>query len=199
MAEEAPMQEADVAVMERFEITPPAGKKRKNKKQKDDPIEHEIEFSTPFGRLEFELEPTDAKQKRDERKREKQQADNERARAKAAKKDAKRRDKAGMAVAEVLAPRKSGSTLIPVLIIFGLIIAAIALAVWLFARPGDEAEDAIPDEFRNPEAVPAVAEPQGFAAKAQQRIRQAVRAGKQASREAQAEQEKRFQDLTSGG
>ncbi len=53
----------------------------------------------------------------------------------------------------------------------------------------------MPREFRNDDG-PAEPEPQGFAAKAQQRIRNAVRAGRQASREAQAEQERKFQDLT---
>ena len=54
----------------------------------------------------------------------------------------------------------------------------------------------MPDEFRNPELEPAAAvPPQGIAA----RLRHAVRAGRQASREAQSEQERRFQDLTRGG
>lgn len=201
MAEEASTQEGGIAVMERLEVAPPARseKKRKaDKKQKDEPIEHEIEFSTPFGKLEFEFEPTDAKQKREERKREKQQADRERALAKAERKEAKRREKGDAAIVGAVAARK-GSALVPVLIVFGLLVAVVAVAFWLFGRPADEIDDAVPDQFRNPELEPAAEGPQGFAAKAQQRIRHAVRAGKKASRDAQVEQEKRFQDLTSGG
>ena len=44
--------------------------------------------------------------------------------------------------------------------------------------------------------APAEPEPQGFAASARRRIRSAVTAGRQASREAQVEQERKFQDLT---
>ena len=67
--------------------------------------------------------------------------------------------------------------------------------IWLFARPGEDEQDAVPPEFRNEDA-PAEPAPLGFAAKARQRISHAVRAGRQASREAQAEQERKFQDLT---
>ncbi len=199
MAEdETTRPEGNVAVAElpeavALEVDAKRGKLKKPKKSKDEDPEREIEFSTPFGKLEFEFEPTSSKQKRDARKREKQEADAENAAAKALK-------KRPLAVADAseIAAEGGGSALVPVLLVLGLIIGGVALAFWLFARPGDDA-DLVPDEYLNPETAPMSAEPQGLVAKVRHRVRHAVRAGKRASREAQSEQERRFQDLTSGG
>jgi len=198
---------SSVAVAERPEIAPPpapveakAGKNKKSNKDKeqskDDDLEREIEFSTPFGKIGFEFEPTSSKQKREERQREKERAHAEKAAAKAAKKAARQLEERGAAAVE--ATRKGGGTLLPVLIVLGLIVAAVIVAFWLFARPGAETEE-VPEQYRNPELEPVVEAPQDFVTTARQRIGQALRAGKQASREAQKEQERCFQDLTRGG
>jgi flagellar basal body-associated protein FliL len=198
---------SSVAVAERPEIALPpapveakAGKNKKSRKNNDqsidDDLEREIEFSTPFGKIEFELEPTSGKQKREERRREKERADAEKAAAQAAKKAARQLEKHGEAAVE--ATRKGGGMLLPVLIVLGLIVAAVIVAFWLFARPGSETEE-VPEQYRNPELEPVEEAPQDFVTTARQRIGQAIRAGKQASREAQQEQERRYQDLTRGG
>jgi hypothetical protein len=191
-----------VAVAERPEAAAPvevkADKRKKPKKEKeqDDDLEREIEFSTPFGKIELEFEPTSSKQKREERQREKERADGEKSAAKAAKKAARQLEERGAAAVE--ATRKGGSVLVPVLIVLGLVIAAVIVAFWLFARPGAETEQ-VPEQYRNPELEPVAEAPQDFVTSARQRIGQAIRAGKQASREAQQEQERRYQDLTRGG
>jgi hypothetical protein len=82
--------------------------------------------------------------------------------------------------------------LVPVLIVMGLILVAVAVAVWLFARPGQE--DEVPAEFRN-DLEPA---PQGFVASARRRVGDAVRAGRRASREVQDEQQRKYEELTHG-
>jgi hypothetical protein len=79
------------------------------------------------------------------------------------------------------------------LLIFALVAAAIIVAYWLFARP--EEEETIPPEL----AVEPQPAPQGFAARAKSRLREAVRAGRSASREAQQEQREKFERLTHGG
>lgn len=156
---------------------------KKRKKRRKDEQEYEVELATPFGKLELEFEPTSRKKEKDEEKRRK-------AAAKAAKEAAKLAKKGGET-----APAKGGSRVLPILIIFGIVAAAVIVAYWLFARPGDETET-VPEEYRNPEATPATEEAQGFLAKARSRIREAVRAGKRASREAQREQQERFEELT---
>ena len=164
-------------------------KKRGKKQAADDSADYELNFETPFGKIEFEVEPADSKAKRDRRKREKAEAAAVLAAAKAASKAAKRskpaREKSG----------GRGGTLLAVLLVFTIIAAAIAVAIWLFARPGPEEQEQVPDEYRNREPEPVAAAPQGIAG----RLRNAVRAGRQASREAQTEQERRFEDLTRGG
>lgn len=204
MADETPASGSSTAVLDRpeEEETPrpqdDAGmadnrqKSKDKKKKRKDEDEYELELETPFGKLEFEFEPKSAKQRKDREKKEKA----ERAAATNAARAEKKAQKQGFAsAAEMAATPRRGSNLLPILLIFGLIVAAAAIAVWLFARPGED-EDQVPQEFLNEDAVP-VAEPQGFVAKARRRIGHAVRAGRQASREAQREQEAKFQDLTS--
>lgn len=175
-------------------VPPKAEKKRK--KQEKGVDEYEVEFETPFGKLEFEFEPKSSKERKDREKREKQEADAAKAADKARKKAAKQAlklEQKGLAAEPVV---KRGSSVLPILIIFAIVAAAVIVAIWLFARPGDEDPDKVPEEFLNdapPEPEPA---PQGFVAKAQARVRDAVRAGKQASRETQREQQKKFEDLT---
>jgi len=164
-----------------------SGKKRKKSKAEED-FGYDVDFETPFGKIEFAMEPASVKEQKDQERRE----NAEREAAKAAK-QAEKRLRQGKP--EQVVVRGGGSKLVPVLLIFLLVAGAVALAIWLFARPGEEEPDVVPAEFRNDDA-PAEPEPQGFAARAQQRIRQAVRLGRQASREAQAEQERKFQDLT---
>lgn len=193
--------EASTAVAERPQaavdasepLTPAAietGKQRK-KKQKDEAPEYEIEFDTPFGKIEFEVEPASSKERRDKQKREKAEREAAKAAAKAAKKAegklAKRESSGG----------GRGRSLLAVLVIFAIIASLVAIAIWLFASPGPKEQDEIPEEYLQPGVEPA-AEPEGFAAKMRTRIRHAVRAGRQASREAQQEQERRFKDLTHG-
>ena len=201
MAEDATTtSDAAVAVGERpqpgtmlVETEPRAskpGKKRKKSKGEEE-LEYEVEFETPFGKIEFELEPTSSKERKDRERREQAEREVAKAAAKAAKQAERQLKKRG---AEHVVERSGGSKLLPILVVFLLVAAVIALAIWLFARPGEEEKDVVPPEFRTGD-VPAE-EPQSFVAQARQRIRQAVRSGRQASREAQAEQERKFQDLT---
>jgi hypothetical protein len=182
------------------DVAPPEPKPKKSKNKKDrDPDEYEVEFETPFGKLEFEFEPKSTKERKDREKREKQAADAAKAAEKQRKKDekqaAKLEKKGLLGAAEAPAPKR-GSNLLPILIIFAIIAAAVIVAVWLFARPGDADPDRVPEEFLNDAPVEPEPAPQGFVAKAQARVRDAVRAGKQASRDTQREQQKKFEDLT---
>ncbi len=173
-----------------------AGKQNKKSKKKQDDEDYELEFETPFGKLEFEFEPTAVKQRKEQEKREKAAEDAAKAAAKAEKKAAKQIAKQGFVAADV-APSKGGGKLLPMLLIFAIVAGAIILAVWLFARPGEDEPETVPPEFLNEDAMPQPAPaPQGLAAKAQARIREAIRAGRKASREAQHEQEQKFQDMT---
>ncbi len=191
-----------VAVAERPEpdavpvaIDPSAKPEKKGKAAKEDDVEYEVEFETPFGKIEFELEPLETKERRDRARREKADREAAKAAAKAAKKT-EQRLRSGKPE-QLVASTGGGSKLVPILLIFLLVAGAVALAIWLFARPGAEDEDAIPLEFRNTEEdAAAEPEPLGFAAKAQHRVRNAIHAGRQASRDAQSEQERRFEDLT---
>jgi hypothetical protein len=175
--------------------TEPRASKREMKRKKskgEEELEYEVEFETPFGKIEFELEPTLSKERKDRQRREQAEREAAKAAAKAAKHAEKQRKKRDAVPA---IERGGGSKLLPILVVFLLVAAAVALAIWLFARPGEEENDIVPPEFRSDD-VAAEPGPQGFAAKARQRIRHAVRAGRQASREVQAEQERKFQDLT---
>jgi len=85
---------------------------------------------------------------------------------------------------------------VPALVIFTVIVVAVGIAIWLFARP-EEDEDVIPTELRK-EGVPAPAE-EPEATGLAGRLKQAVRAGRRASRDAQDEQQRRFDEITKQG
>ncbi|MBI5289148.1 MAG: hypothetical protein HY873_09275 [Chloroflexi bacterium] len=174
------------------EAPPVPARKSKKKKDEGDDLEYEWEFETPFGKLELELEPKARKEEKERQKREKQERDAAKQAAKLAKKAerAAKRGAVAAAAGEIVVVKRSN--LVPVLVVFAIVVAAVAIAFWLFARPGEE-EDEIPPELRSDESLAAAAsQPQGPAA----RIRQALRAGRQASREAQAEQQRRFEEAT---
>lgn len=169
---------------------PPAPARKKSKKKDDDDLEYEWELETPFGKIEFELEPRDRKEEKERQKREKAERDA----AKHAARLAKRAEKAAKKQAtagEIIVVKRSN--LVPALVIFGIVVAAVAIAIWLFARPGDEDEDVVPEEFRA-DGVPAAVESPGIGG----RIKRAIRAGRQASREAQREQQQKFEEATRG-
>lgn len=147
----------------------------------DGDLEYEVEFATPFGKLEFEFEPIARKKKKDEERRAQAEQRAARKAAEAAKKIQARAAKRGRGLL--------GNLLI-ILLVMAVIGALVAVAYWLFARPGDE-DEAIPAEFSKGEPEPA---PQGFAAKARKRIGEAVRAGRRASRQAQREQERKYRE-----
>ena len=198
MAQDEAITNGAITVADRPQDTAPAvldqakrGKKSK-KSNADDDFGYDVDFETPFGKMEFAIEPASVKARKDEERREKAESDAAKAAAKAAK-QAEKQLKKGKP--EQIIVQRGGSKLVPILLIFLLVAGAVALAIWLFARPGAEDQDAVPQEFRKDDA-PVEPEPQGFVAKAQQRIGQAVRAGRQASREAQAEQDQKFKDLT---
>lgn len=154
----------------------------KRKKDEDDDLEYEVEFATPFGKLEFEFEPLANKEKKDRVRKAKAERDTAKKTLKAAQK----------------AARQGGGgffgKLLIVLLVLGLVGAAVAAAYWLFARPGDEDADVIPPEFANdPQGEPV---PPGFAARARSRISSAVSAGRHASRDAQREQREKFDQMT---
>lgn len=163
------------------------GKKPKGKKKDDDgDLEYEVEFATPFGKLEFEFEPQSKKEKKDRDRKAKAERD-------AAKKALQQAERAA---ASGGGGRGFLGTLIIVLAVLALIGGAIAAAYWLFARPGQEEIDAIPPEFANePEPQPAA---QGLVARARGRVRSAISQGRQASRDAQREQREKFDQMAGG-
>jgi hypothetical protein len=163
------------------EISLPPTQDRGKKGKKDDDLEYEVEFATPFGKLEFEFEPTSKKEKKDRERKAKAERDAARKKAVELAKRAERESTSG----------GGGGRLLPTLLVIGIIVAAVIAAYWLFARP-EEDLDAVPPEFAN-EPQPA---PQGFVGRAQSRIRDAVRAGRSASREAQREQREKFERMT---
>lgn len=200
MAEDEASGESSVAIAERERGEPAAAKPkrgwfgRRKHRDHDEAAEHEVELMTPFGKLELEFEPTPKKEERDRKKRDK--AEREAARA-ARREAAKKRGKAAAATT-VIEKRGGGhGTLLTVLVILGVLAVAVGVAVWLFARKPEEPES-VPPEYRAPGGEPEP-EPQGFVAKARQRLTHAVHAGQQASREAQVEQQQRYEDLTRGG
>lgn len=145
----------------------------------DGDLEYEVEFATPFGKLEFEFEPIARKKKKDEERRAQAEQRAARKAAEAAKK--LRTTKGGRGLL---------GNLMIILLVMAVIGALVAVAYWLFAHPGDE-DEAIPPEFAKGEPESA---PQGFAAKARKRIGDAVRAGRRASRQAQREQERKYRE-----
>ncbi len=165
--------------------SPSSGPERGTKKGKkdDDDLEYEVEFATPFGKLEFEFEPLSKKEKKSRDRKAKAERD-------AVKKTAQ------IARLAERAPKGGGGAnkLLVTLLVIALVGAAIAVAYWLFARPDDEADDVIPPEFAN-EPQPT---PQGVVARVRGRIDTAIRSGRQASRETQREQREKFERMTSG-
>ena len=147
----------------------------------DGDLEYEVEFATPFGKLEFEFEPIARKRKKDEERRAQAEQRAARKTAELAKKAQARAAKRGRGLL---------GNLVIILLVMAVIGALVAVAYWLFARPGDE-DEAIPAEFSKGEPEPA---PQGLAAKARKRIGEAVRAGRHASRQAQREQERKYRE-----
>jgi hypothetical protein len=165
-------------------VVEPAPQPAEPAKETDDELEYEIELNTPFGIVELEFEPR-ARRDRKERARK------ERAERKAAEKAA--------AKARELAEREAKgrrSLLLPVLI-FLIIAAAVAIAVWLFARPGDDDDD-LPEYLATPLEGDVGAPPKSLIAGARGRGRDAIRQGRKASRDAQREQEQRYREMTGG-
>lgn len=175
------------------------GRGRKQQHDADDDAEHEIEFLTPFGKIELELEPTAKKQERERKEREKaerQAAKAEAAAAKRAEQEAAEA-RAGARARGIVVQRGGGvGKLLVILAVFGLIAAAVGVAVWLFARKPEELER-VPPEYRAVELAEEP-EPQGFVAKVRHRLRRALREGQRASRDAQIEQQQRYEGLTRG-
>jgi hypothetical protein len=157
------------------------------KKKDDGDIEYEVEFATPFGKLEFEFEPLAKKERKDRERKDK------------AERDAGKKAREAAEKALARAGREGGggllSRLFVVVLVLGIIAALIGIAYWLFARPGEEDEvDAVPDDVAG-EPAPAR---QGFAAKARGRVTDAISAGRGASREAQREQREKFRQAAGG-
>jgi hypothetical protein len=182
MAEEPALNEGDIAVAE-----PPTGPTPKPKKKQDEDLEYEVEFATPFGKLEFEFEPLERKEKKDKERKEK-------AAREAAKKAEKAAERAALAAERGSGGRGILGTLLIIFIVLAVLGAIIAAAYWLFARPGEEEDEAVPPEFQH-EPQPAA---QGFVARTRGRLSDALRAGRQASREAQREQREKFEQMSRG-
>ena len=159
--------------------------KKRKKKDEDDDLEREIEFETPFGKIELEFEPTSKKKKKDRERREKAEREAAKAAEKARQQLAEQQSKAARSGGG------GGGKLLIVLLVIGLIGATIAVAWWLFARPAEELDE-VPEQLR----VAPEPEPQGALAKVRARVRDAVRAGKQASSETQREQQARYEQIT---
>lgn len=156
--------------------------KKKKGKKGDEDLEYEVEFETPFGKLEFEFEPKSRKEKKDKDRKAKAEKEAQKRAMQLAKKAEQATAKGG----------KGGSNKLMILLIAGLLIGAIVAAYWLFARPGEPDVDAVPPELSNEP------QPQTFTQKARARLRDALRAGRNASREAQDEQHERYENLTGG-
>ncbi|HEY8172381.1 MAG TPA: hypothetical protein VIH21_04785 [Dehalococcoidia bacterium] len=205
MAKDATANGDSVAVLERLEHdaarlrddardAAKIEKKREKaeKKKQGDITEREIEFDTPFGKIELEFEPRAV---RDEKARERQA----RSRQETAKRTADAAQKAAAKAkrnAEKRGGGGRGGTLMLVLLIVGGIAALVVVAYWLFARPGPVEDDAWPPALRaiDPDEM---APPPTFTQRMRARLRDAVRAGRSASREAQEEQQVRYEKLTS--
>jgi Fe2+ transport system protein FeoA len=154
--------------------------------------EYEFEFETPFGKIEFEVQPKPLFDRKEKQRKEKE----EREAAKKARAEKRRLQAMGIPEgAEVVIVKRSNW--LPILTIFVLIVVAIAVAYWLFGRP-EEHEDEVPAEFLagDPNAAIAAAtndaQPKGIVA----RLKHALREGRHASKEAQDEQMQRFREST---
>lgn len=176
------------------QVAPPsdARPKKKTKKDDDDDLEYEWEFATPFGKIEFELDTKDVHEAKERKRREKAERDAAKKAERIAKQAAKEAEKRGIAGPVVIVKR---SNLVPALVIFAIVAAGIAIAFWLFARPGEDDDDldAVPPELRTANALAGTepAPPSGIRG----RIQNAIRAGRKASRDAQREQEQRYNEL----
>jgi hypothetical protein len=164
--------------------SPTVDEKKKSKKDDDD-LDYEVEFATPFGKLEFEFEPLAKKDKKDRERKAKAERD-------AAKKALQAAERAA-AKGERNGGRGVLGTLMIVFLVLAIIGAMIAIAYWLFARPGEEEDDLVRPEFAQ-EPQPA----QGLVGRARGRLRDAIRAGRSASREAQREQREKFEQMSHG-
>ena len=152
-----------------------------SKEQNGDDLEYEVEFETPFGKLEFEFEPKALKKKRDERRRQRAVREAERA-ALAAKRKAEEQ--------AIKAEKRRRQFPVFMAVFLGIILLAslIALAFWLFARPDDNDEE-MPPELREDTSQAGVVD------RIKRRVRAGIREGKRASREVQDEQRRRFEEL----
>jgi hypothetical protein len=155
------------------------------KERDGDELEYEVGFDTPFGKLEFELEPRSLKRERDERRKERAAREAQRAALFAARKAEEQAIKAEKRRARM-------PVFLAVMAALAIIGAFIVLAVWLFARPGDEADESVPPELRGNDDGD---EAPGIVNGIRRRVRDGIRGGKQASREAQEEQRRKFEEM----
>ena len=162
---------------------PPADDDATKSKEGED-LDYEIELNTPFGIVELEFEP---RAKRDRKQRERKERAERKAAERAALKAKQRAEKEARA-------GRGGSILLMLLIVM-LIAGAVALAIWLFARPGED-EEAVPDYLASPLEGTPVEPPKNAFERARARIRDAIHQGRKASRDAQREQEQRFREMT---
>jgi hypothetical protein len=180
MVEEATLTEGGVAVAE-----PPKEAAPPQQKKQDEDLEYEVEFATPFGNLEFEFEPLQKKEKKDKERKEKAEREAAQKALKAAERAAQTSDSGGRGLI---------GTLLIIFIVLGVLGAITAVAYWLFARPGEDEDEAVPPEL----AYEPQPSPQGFVARARGRVQDALRAGRQASRDAQREQREKFEQMSGG-
>ncbi len=165
------------------------------KKNDNTNIDYEWQFATPFGKVEFDLDPKDLHEEKERRRTEKAERAAAKKAERIAKLAAKEAEKRGIHGPVVIVKR---SNLVPALVIFTIVVAAVGIAIWLFARPGEEDElDAVPPELRNANALAGEAEQPSSGIFG--RIKRAVREGKQASRDAQNEQQQRYEELSKQG
>jgi hypothetical protein len=182
----ATLERAPVAPKERNGVTPA-------KPSEDEGIEHEIEFDTPFGKLEFEFEPRSRKAKKDEERKKKR----EQQAALAAEQSAKKAAEKAAKKAERAARGRRGGGLLIVLAVLALIGIAVAVAWWLFAHPEEDEQpdfEAVPPELREAKHELEV-EQRSAPQRLRDRLRNAVRAGRRASREAQDAERQRFEEM----
>lgn len=158
-------------------------------------IDYEWQFATPFGKIEFDLDPKDLHEEKERRRQEKKARAEARKAERLAKLAAKEAEKRGIHVPVVIVKRNN---LLPALVIFTIVVTAVGIAIWLFARPEeDEDLDAVPPELRNANAL--AGEEEQPASGIFGRIKRAVREGKKASRDAQNEQQQRYEELSKQG
>ena len=154
--------------------------------------EYEWEFETPFGKIEFEVEPKALFERKEQQRKEKA----EREAARKARAEERRLQRMGIpAGSEVVIVKRSNW--LPVLTVFVVVVIAISVAYWLFGRP-EEYEDEVPAEFLANDqndvmaAAATAKQPKGIAA----RLKQALREGRHASKAAQDEQMQRYREST---